>query len=136
MASLVLGLLGFLAYLLYDVNSVTRKNALAHSLFAVGSVFLLAATAWDVAAAWNGGAFRTAWSWLLALCALAFGCILLYTLFFLCPLTRPTAAKTPLAGSMTGGCTLCAVIPACCGSFCFISAWGWPVCPGGCFFTA
>ncbi len=85
MASLVLGLLGFLAYLLYDVNSVTKKNPLAHSLFAVGSALLLAATVWDLAAAWRAGALRSPGSWLLAVCAIAFGCLLLYTLFFSLP---------------------------------------------------
>ena len=44
MVSLALGLLGFLAYLLYDVNSVTRKDPWMHRLFAVGSVLLLILT--------------------------------------------------------------------------------------------
>lgn len=85
MASLVLGLLGFLAYFLYDVNSVTRKNPWMHRLFAVGSVFLLSATCLDILSAWNSGALRSPGSWLLAGGALVFGCVLLYTLFFSLP---------------------------------------------------
>ena len=85
MVSLALGLLGFLAYLLYDVNSVTRKDPWMHRLFAVGSVLLLSATCLDIASACNAGAFRSVRSWLLAGSALIFGCVLLYTLFFSLP---------------------------------------------------
>ena len=51
MYSLLLGMLGFLLFFLYDVNSFTWRSRLLHKSFALGVTLLAAATVLDLAAA-------------------------------------------------------------------------------------
>ena len=60
MLSLFLGLAAFALYLLYDINSFTRKNPIVHCFFTVGTVFLGVATVLDLYASWRGGCFSGA----------------------------------------------------------------------------
>ena len=57
MYSLLLGMLGFLLFFLYDVNSFTWRSRLLHKSFALGVTLLAAATVLDLAAALRMGAF-------------------------------------------------------------------------------
>ena len=85
MLSLFLGLAAFVLYLLYDINSFTRKNPVIHSFFTVGTVFLGVATVLDLYASWKAGCFSGAGDiLLLAGAALAFAAMI-YCLFFALP---------------------------------------------------
>ena len=85
MHSLLLGILGFALFLLYDVNSFTWRSRLLHKAFALGAVLLAGATALDLAAALRMGAFSGLKDLILlvagALCLAA----LVYCLFFALP---------------------------------------------------
>ena len=85
MYSLLLGMLGFLLFFLYDVNSFTWRSWLLHKSFALGVTLLAAATVLDLAAALRMGAFSGLKDLILlvagALCLAA----LVYCLFFALP---------------------------------------------------
>ena len=85
MYSLLLGMLGFLLFFLYDVNSFTWRTRLLHKSFALGVTLLAAATVLDLAAALRMGAFSGLKDLILlvagALCLAA----LVYCLFFALP---------------------------------------------------
>ena len=85
MYSLLLGMLGFLLFFLYDVNSFTWRSRLLHKSFALGVTLLAAATVLDLAAALRMGAFSGLKDLILlvagALCLAA----LVYCLFFALP---------------------------------------------------
>ena len=85
MYSLLLGMLGFLLFFLYDVNSFTLRSRLLHKSFALGVTLLAAATVLDLAAALRMGAFSGLKDLILlvagALCLAA----LVYCLFFALP---------------------------------------------------
>ena len=85
MYSLLLGMLGFLLFFLYDVNSFTWRSRLLHKSFALGVTLLAAATVLDLAAALRMGAFSGLNDLILlvagALCLAA----LVYCLFFALP---------------------------------------------------
>ena len=85
MYSLLLGMLGFLLFFLYDVNSFTWRSRLLHKSFALGVTLLAAATVLDLAAALRMGAFSGLKDLILlvagALCLAA----LVYCLFFSLP---------------------------------------------------
>ena len=85
MYSLLLGMLGFLLFFLYDVNSFAWRSRLLHKSFALGVTLLAAATVLDLAAALRMGAFSGLKDLILlvagALCLAA----LVYCLFFALP---------------------------------------------------
>ena len=85
MYSLLLGMLGFLLFFLYDVNSFTWRSRLLHKSFALGVTLLAGATVLDLAAALRMGAFSGLKDLILlvagALCLAA----LVYCLFFALP---------------------------------------------------
>ena len=85
MYSLLLAMLGFLLFFLYDVNSFTWRSRLLHKSFALGVTLLAAATVLDLAAALRMGAFSGLKDLILmvagALCLAA----LVYCLFFALP---------------------------------------------------
>ena len=85
MYSLLLGMLGFLLFFLYDVNSFTWRSRLLHKSFALGVTLLAAATVLDLATALRMGAFSGLKDLILlvagALCLAA----LVYCLFFALP---------------------------------------------------
>lgn len=85
MLSLFLGLAAFVLYLLYDINSFTRKVPFVHSFFGVGTAFLGVATVLDLYAAWRDGCFSGIGDILLLTgAALAFAAMI-YCLFFALP---------------------------------------------------
>lgn len=85
MISLLLGIAAFGLYLLYDINSYTRKLGFVHSFFLLGTVLLGIATALDVWAAAKAGAFSGWPDIMLLIGAAAFFGALIYSLFFALP---------------------------------------------------
>lgn len=85
MLSLFLGLAAFVLYLLYDVNSFTRKIPFVHSFFAVGTALLGVATVLDLYASWRSGCFSGVGDILLLIGAAVAFAALVYCLFFALP---------------------------------------------------
>lgn len=85
MHSLLLGLTAFVLYLLYDINSFTRKLKIAHSFFLLGTTLLGIATVLDFVAAWRMGGFSGALDWFLLIDAGICFAALIYCLFFALP---------------------------------------------------
>ena len=85
MLSICLGGVGFLLFLLYDINSFTLRSRLLHSAFLLGALAILAATALDLWAAARLGAFDSLWDLPLCLGAGAWLWGLIYCLFFALP---------------------------------------------------
>lgn len=85
MGPLFLGIAGFVLYILYDINSFTRRSRVLHGAFALGTLLLAAATVLDVLETWRLGALRGPADALLL--AAAAGCLgaLVYSLFFALP---------------------------------------------------
>lgn len=85
MIALFLGMAAFLLYLIYDINSFTRRLRFVHSFFLLGTLLLGVATALDIWSAWKVGAFSGVMDVLLLVGAvLSFGS-LIYSLFFALP---------------------------------------------------
>ena len=91
--SLILGVVGFLLYLIYDVNSFTWQRQLPRTFFLLGTLLIGAATGLDIAAAYRSGAFGgPADGLLLAAAALSSGA-LIYVLFFALPFDETYAEQ-------------------------------------------
>ena len=85
MVSLILAIVGFTAYLLYDINSFTKQYKLLRFGFLAGTLLLAAATLLAAADAWRADAFGGLWDAVfLAIGLLAFAA-LIYCLFFALP---------------------------------------------------
>ena len=90
---LLLGIIGFLLYLLYDINSLIWQKRLPRSFFLIGTLLVGAATAIDLAAAIRSRAFAGLTDLLLlAAAALSFGA-LIYCLFFALPFDETYAEQ-------------------------------------------
>ena len=85
MISLLLGIAAFALYILYDINSFTRKLRFVHAFFLLGTLLLGIATALDVWQAWKAGAFSGAMDAVLMIGAVVFFAALIYSLFFALP---------------------------------------------------
>ena len=85
MYSLLLGMLGFLLFFLYDVNSFTWRSRLLHKSFALGVTLLAAATVLDLAAALRMGAFSGLKDLILLVAGARCLAALVYCLFFALP---------------------------------------------------
>lgn len=85
MLSLNLGIVGFLLYLLYDINSFTRQSKILHSFFMLGTILISVAGLLDLYAAWQLGAFSDALDILLAVLGTICFAALMYCLFFALP---------------------------------------------------
>jgi protein-S-isoprenylcysteine O-methyltransferase Ste14 len=91
----ILGLIAFLLFLLYDINSVILRKKLLKSCFFLGTLLLAAATTGIIITSWGQTGFD-----IIRLCffgglALAFLGLLLYTLFYALPFSA-TYVKTEL----------------------------------------
>ena len=85
MLTLILGVTGFVLYLLYDINSYTIQCRLLQAGFLAGTVLIGAATLLDLWTGWRQGAFSGGVDVALVLLgALSFGA-LIYCLFFALP---------------------------------------------------
>ena len=81
----LIGAVGFVCCLAYDVNSVVWKKQAARGLFAIGSGCIAAAALLGMLTGWQAGGLRTPASWLALAGAVLFGWLLVYTLFFALP---------------------------------------------------
>ena len=91
MQSLLLGFAAFGLYLLYDINSFTRKARFFHSFFMIGTLLLGVATVLDIFQAWRSGSFAGVGDLLLMAGALVFFAALIYSLFFALPFEQTYA---------------------------------------------
>lgn len=85
MISLVLGILGFLLYLLYDINSFLWKKAPLRSLFGVGTVLISLASALELWRAFEDGTVKGLGDILLLTTGAVCLGALIYCLFFALP---------------------------------------------------
>ncbi len=85
MLSLCLGIMAFILFFIYDVNSVSKKNAVIHRFFAVGAVLLAASSVIDLWCSTKTGAFSGIVDILLLLCGIIAFVLLIYSLFFALP---------------------------------------------------
>ena len=93
MLSLILGITGFVLYILYDINSFTFQSKILHTAFALGTALIAAATILDIAAAWKIGAFfGLVDAGLTAAAAVCFAA-LVYSLFFALPFQETYAEQ-------------------------------------------
>lgn len=93
MTALLCGLLGFVLYFLYDINSITVRSKLLHSTFALGTVLIAAATGMDLWSAFKSNAFSGFADFVfLVLSVLSFAA-LIYCLFFALPFQQTYAEQ-------------------------------------------
>jgi protein-S-isoprenylcysteine O-methyltransferase Ste14 len=93
MTALLCGLLGFVLYFLYDLNSITVRSKLLHSSFSIGTAFLAVATGMDLWSALKSNAFSGFTDLMfLVLSALSFAA-LIYCLFFALPFQETYAEQ-------------------------------------------
>lgn len=94
MTALLCGLLGFVLYFLYDINSITLRSKLLHSSFTIGTAFIAVATGVDLWSAFKSNAFSGFTDFVfLVLSALSFAA-LIYCLFFALPFQETYAEQT------------------------------------------
>ena len=87
MPTLIMGIIAFALYFLYDINSYKWKRAFPRCFFAVGTLLLLAATVADVISAIRIRAFCPADIVLLCLSTVSLAA-LIYCLFFALPFEK------------------------------------------------
>ena len=103
MFSLLLGLTAFMLYLVYDINSFTRKFRFVHSFFAAGTLLLGAATVLELWNSWKAGYFSGfSDAVLLSGAAVCFGA-LIYCLFFALPFQETYAEQNTGRPVYSGG---------------------------------
>ena len=118
----IAGVVGFLLFVLYDINSVLWRRKSLHCGFFAGNVLIIGATIMLIKRVWNEAFVSMVLScgacWSLFLLGL-----LIYTLFLPCHLgirIRPWAADPRSAAR---GCMPCAGIRGFCGFSFFICFW-------------
>ena len=94
MFSLITGILGFVLYILYDINSFTKKNPFVHSFFLLGTVLIALATGLDLYHSLASGAFSGAVDTALAAGGIVSFLALIYCLFFALPFEKTYADQT------------------------------------------
>lgn len=93
MLSLNLGIVGFLLYLLYDINSFTRQSKIVHSFFMLGTILIGIAGLVDLYAAWQLGAFSMGLDVLFTALGVLSFVALMYCLFFALPFEETYAKQ-------------------------------------------
>lgn len=92
MWDVVLGIIAFVSYFVYDWNESYKKLKHFHGLFLVGSIFLCLATIVLVLEGYHCVGYRGTYQIVLGiLCLLSF-CVLIYTLFFALPMKETYVA--------------------------------------------
>ena len=94
MLSLLLGIIAFALYFLYDINSFKWQNRLLRTGFLAGTLLIAVATGLDLYAAWRGNAFSGPADWLLLALAILWLAALIYCLFFALPFDETYAKQT------------------------------------------
>lgn len=85
MKFIIMGILSFLLFLLYDINSIIFKNRMINSFFFLGSLLLFLATAGIIWDSWHQIQWDLGGMLLFGLLAILFFSLLIYTLFFALP---------------------------------------------------
>jgi len=85
MIYIVMGLLAFLFFAAYDINSVTSKNNIMNSFFFLGSFLLIAATAGIIIESFQSIQWDLLGMSIFGIFSLIFLFLLIYTLFFALP---------------------------------------------------
>lgn len=85
MIYILMGLLGFFLYLVYDINSVTSKIKIINGFFFLGSFLLIVATAGIIFESFNDIQWDLLWMSIFGVFSLMFLALLIYTLFFALP---------------------------------------------------
>lgn len=85
MLYIVMGLLAFLLFVAYDINSVTAKNKIINSFFFLGSFLLIMATVGIIISSFQDIKWDWPWLSIFAIMAVVFLSLLIYTLFFALP---------------------------------------------------
>ncbi len=102
MLTISLGCLGFFCYFLYDYNSVRKIAGWMRSLFAAGSIFLMAATGilfWEN----RENLFRASADGIWMAGGVFFLCLLVYTLFFALPFETTYVEESKYREAYTEG---------------------------------
>ncbi|MBR5468403.1 MAG: hypothetical protein IKU80_04125 [Firmicutes bacterium] len=94
MLSLVLGIAGFILYLLYDINSFTSQNRLLGYGFLGGSVLITISTVIELIGAFKQNAFGGAADIILILLSVVSFAMLIYCLFFALPFEETYVEQT------------------------------------------
>lgn len=82
---LLLGTVGFIFYIIYDINSYTIRNRLLGCGFFVGSILIAAATVIQFVYSWKNGAFSGPFDTVLLVLGILSFALLIYCLFFALP---------------------------------------------------
>ena len=94
MLSLVLGIAGFILYLLYDINSFTSQNRLLGYGFLSGSVLITISTVIELIGAFKQNAFGGAADIILIILSVISFALLIYCLFFALPFEETYVEQT------------------------------------------
>lgn len=98
---MVLGVLVFLLFFIYDINDLTIKNRIIQNFFLIGTILLVCSTLWILYPFEN-----TVWIWLGFACF--FCALLVYTLFFALPFEStyvdPKKGRKVYSGGVYGIC--------------------------------
>ena len=99
MLTLILGIIGFALYFLYDINSFTKQNKLLSSAFMAGTFLLALSTVMMLVQAWKSEVFSGFLDILLLILGLLMFMALIYCLFFALPFNE--TYTNPLNGRKT-----------------------------------
>ena len=99
MLILILGIIGFALYFLYDINSFTKQTKVLSSAFMAGTVLLAVSTVMMLVQAWQAKAFSGFYDILLLISGLLMFMALIYCLFFALPFNE--TYTNPLNGRKT-----------------------------------
>ena len=98
---MVIGLLAFVFYLIYDLNEITLQNKILQKFFFLGTLILCLGTLWM-------GFCSEAFVWIWLVPAIFFFGLLIYTLFFALPFEAtyvdPAIGRKVYSGGLYGLC--------------------------------
>lgn len=94
MIYIFMGLIAFILFILYDVNSIIIKNKLLKCCFFAGIMLLIAATAGIIVTSWNSLKINILRMISFGILALLFFLLLIYTLFFAIPFKKTYIQST------------------------------------------
>ena len=108
MIYIILGLIAFVLFVLYDVNSIIIRHKLLKCCFFAGTLLLIAATAGIIVTSWNLLRINIFRIISFGILALFFFILLIYTLFFAIPFRKTyVQASGPIELCKSGVYALC-----------------------------
>lgn len=88
MTGIIMGLLGFVLFFLYDVNSVLWKKKALHGFFTAGCLLITAGTVYMAVRSWGEDGIAGGFGYCMAVLGILNFCLLVYTLFFALPFEK------------------------------------------------